>query len=210
MFFFKCDILSQEDKLKFKIIICLFIACILLVNTTSAYQLTDSNGKYYKWNKNYNDPIYVDSSSLTNSWQTATSNAISMWSTSSNDADIRLINQRGRIECAMSAVPITDRNVLAFVNYSTYTYYSSNNTFVVTSTLIRINSSVTNWHTGTGTSSGNYSLQTVIAHELGHVLGLMDNDSYSNGLMRSSLGTGVVRAVGGDEINGSRAIYGRR
>ncbi|MDR2945061.1 MAG: matrixin family metalloprotease [Methanosarcinales archaeon] len=202
----------MKSKILTRLIMLCIILCIILAlaGTMAAYNLTDSYGSYYKWNKNYSNPIYVDSSNLNSSWKSATVNAINMWNTGSNDANISLVNQSGRIECMMSAVPITDRHALAFVNYSTYTYYPSNQTFVISGIILRVNTSYTNWYTGTGTSSNNYSLQSVIAHELGHVLGLHHDDSYTNGLMRTTIGMGVARTVGSDEIAGLRAIYGRR
>lgn len=57
-----------------------------------------------------------------------------------------------------------------------------------------------------GTASTSYNTQTVIAHEIGHVLGL-GHSSNTSALMYKSISKGEVKDIHSDDIAGIAAIY---
>ncbi|MDR2944283.1 MAG: matrixin family metalloprotease [Methanosarcinales archaeon] len=197
--------------MKSKLILCLFVICLLLLFSgfASAYNLYDDNGKKYKWHRSYNNPVWVNASSYNSSWQSVVNNSIN--NITSSGANFGFINQNGRIEVMMAAHALyaagnETGDPLGRTTYSSYTYYPSNQTFVLTASKIAINTNKP-WHTS-GNSTKSYNLPCTISHELCHVAGLHHHNG-TNSVMRPLLTMGEYRPFGSDDINGLTAIYGR-
>jgi len=195
--------------MKCKSIIALFLILLLSVNTAFAYNLYE-DGKRYKWHRYSNNPVWVDASSYNSSWQSVVNDSIN--DINAGGADFGYINKRGRIEVAMGAHTLyAGANEISAplgrTTYSSYTYYSGNKTFVITSAAIAINTNVT-W-SNPGVTNKSYDLRSTISHELGHVAGLFHHNG-NNSMMTPLTTMGQIRRFGSDDADGLIAIYGRR
>ncbi|MBQ9098952.1 MAG: matrixin family metalloprotease [Clostridia bacterium] len=209
--------------MSFKKIVCLcvfsFSLSLMLCLSIGAYAYT------HKGLQTIPSQIYI-STTLTDDQLARTQDAMSTWNTTCFAYDHLVYAGRTNI----SSSPVEDdTNTITFLNssesYLGYTYYVNKKyTFLWLNWYLEefdmnINASKT-WYTGESESdirSIQYDFESVVLHELGHVLGLDHTDEYSYALpdgtfqdivMYSALPSGsVVRKLSEDDRLGIVNLY---
>jgi hypothetical protein len=124
--------------------------------------------------------------------------------TNANQADVRVSSQPGSLLGGVAngvlgttqvSYSVTPSGALA--NGETF-HQIQGHEFGVLSQVVLIDG--WNWYTGSdpaGIGAGQYDLQSVAAHELGHALGLLDNSTSSDAVMFETLPAGTTRRTYG-------------
>ena len=195
--------------MKSKLIICFFVICLLisLSGIAYGYNLTDEHGNQYKWDRDSNTPIEVDSTGYNASWQSLANS--SMNDINSGGANFRYINKQSNntSDITMTAYSLKDNpsEPLALTEYHTYQYYSENKTYVLENCIIIMN---TDYRWGNpGVPFYSYDIRSAMSHELGHAAGLKHYEA-KDSMMRANLGEGEIHRFGSDDALGLIAIYG--
>ena len=157
----------------------------------------------YTWEQ---DRVSVKCTALNNStWQSAAKNAMSNWSTTGADFSYYSTTNTGHVTILPG---ITDDPYNLAQDLASNTYYRNGKYYRGASTII-INTDCYSWSASSSCPSNRYDVENVLAHELGHSLGLNhSNVSGATMVQGSSMGMTSKRSLETDDKDGAKAIYG--
>jgi Predicted Zn-dependent proteases len=194
---------------KLKIMVCFFVMCLLISVSGVAYgyNLTDEYGNKYKWDRDSNIPVSVDSSEYNASWQSLVNTSIN--NINSGGANFRYVNKpqngTGDVKMISRSLKNHPSEPLALTEYVSYQYYSENKTYVLENCVIIMNNDY-RW-SNPGIPFYSYDIQSAVSHELGHVAGLKHCEE-KDSMMRTNLGEGEIHRFDSDDVRGLIEIYG--